>query len=585
MNPDPKRPLKVFLCHAHPDAAQVRALYARLKADGVDAWLDKENIIPGQDWEMEIRKAVRESDIVVVCLSKQFSQKGYRQNEVRIALDEASLQPEGEIFIIPARLEECNYLESLKRFHGVDLFEERGYEYLMRALRLRADKIGAVLQSKKGWLGGLTSPTKKPDTQKPKPVVKPQPTPQTEEPKPVIVQKPLRKWNTKMTVAIAGVVVIFAAIFGLLRNQWFVTIPGVATLTPTPIPQLAEVTALTYFYDNATGSEHSQFLTAMKTHYYVCRQEGSRVLLAEDFCHLVKPKGWIETEVIRFISASTPTNTVAFSSPQPTLTKVFSTSTFTPVSPTKTKSPTLAPTLISLSEEIIDDKGVKMRLVPAGEFTMGSEIGAEDEKPVHKVFLDTYYIDKYEVTNFLYKACVTSGICALPARANTITNPIYYDNPQFDNYPVVSVDWNMAKTYCEWRGARLPTEAEWEKAARGTDSRIYPWEEITINCNKANYESCIGDTTEVGAYGKGKSPYGAYDMAGNVWEWVADWFSESYYLQSPSSNPLGSAYGETRVLRGGFWGSSMDDTRSSNRADASATAAQPVYGIRCAYTP
>jgi len=164
MNPDPKRPLKVFLCHAHPDAAQVRALYARLKADGVDAWLDKENIIPGQDWEFEIRKAVRESDIVVVCLSKQFSQKGYRQNEVRIALEEASLQPEGEIFIIPARLEECNYLESLKRFHGVDLFEERGYEYLMRALRLRADKIGAVLQSKKVWLGSLTSLTKKPDT-------------------------------------------------------------------------------------------------------------------------------------------------------------------------------------------------------------------------------------------------------------------------------------------------------------------------------------------------------------------------------------------------------------------------------------
>jgi len=145
----PNRPLKVFLCHAHPDADKVRALYARLKADGVDAWLDKENIIPGQDWELEIRKAVRESDIVVVCLSKQFSQKGYRQNEVRIALEEASLQPEGEIFIIPARLEECNYLESLKRFHGVDLFEERGYEYLMRALRLRADKIGVNIKTDK----------------------------------------------------------------------------------------------------------------------------------------------------------------------------------------------------------------------------------------------------------------------------------------------------------------------------------------------------------------------------------------------------------------------------------------------------
>jgi len=233
MPDDSKRPLKVFLCHAHPDAEKVRALYARLKADGVDAWLDKENIIPGQDWEYEVRKAVRESDIVVVCLSKQFSQKGYRQNEVRIALEEASLQPEGEIFIIPARLEECNYLESLKRFHGVDLFDERGYEYLMRALRLRADKIGAVLQAKKGWLGGLTSPTKKPDTQKPKPVVKPQPTPEPEEPKPVPTQKPPRKWDTRMIAAIAGVVVIFAAIFGLPWNQWFVAAPDIATVTPT----------------------------------------------------------------------------------------------------------------------------------------------------------------------------------------------------------------------------------------------------------------------------------------------------------------------------------------------------------------
>ncbi|CAG1001555.1 hypothetical protein ANAEL_03002 [Anaerolineales bacterium] len=247
------RPLKVFLCHAHPDADKVRALYARLKADGVDAWLDKENIIPGQDWEMEIRDAVRESDIVVVCLSKQFSQKGYRQKEVRIVLDEASKQPPGEIFIIPARLEECDYPESLKHLHGVDLFEERGYEYLMRALRLRADKIGAVLQSKKGWLGGLTSPTKKPDTQKPKPVVKPLPKPKPEEPKPVITQRPPRKWNTQMIAAIAGVVVIFAAIFGLPWRQWLSSSPTttstvtsiIETSTATKIPTaIATVTSI-----------------------------------------------------------------------------------------------------------------------------------------------------------------------------------------------------------------------------------------------------------------------------------------------------------------------------------------------------
>jgi TIR domain len=144
-----KRPLKVFLCHAHADRDAVRTLYTRLTNDGVDAWLDKEKLLPGQDWELEIRKAVREADVVVVCLSKQFSQAGFRQKEVRLALDTAMEKPEGEIFIIPARLEECDNLESLRKWHWVDLFEENGYEMLMLALRTRANKIGATLQIKR----------------------------------------------------------------------------------------------------------------------------------------------------------------------------------------------------------------------------------------------------------------------------------------------------------------------------------------------------------------------------------------------------------------------------------------------------
>src|SRR5688572_5590849 len=139
-----RRPLKVFLCHAHSDVAAVRALYTRLTKDGVDAWLDKEKLIPGQDWEYEIRKAVREADVVVVCLSKQFNQAGFRQKEVRLALDTAMEKPQGEIFIIPARLEECNTLESLRHLHWVDLFEEGGYEKLTQALSLRAQKVSAI---------------------------------------------------------------------------------------------------------------------------------------------------------------------------------------------------------------------------------------------------------------------------------------------------------------------------------------------------------------------------------------------------------------------------------------------------------
>jgi len=159
---DNQRPLKVFLCHAHADRDPVRGLYTRLTQDGVDAWLDKEKLLPGQDWELEIRKAVREADVVVVCLSKQFNQAGFRQKEVRLALDTAMEKPEGEIFIIPARLEECNTLESLRRWHWVDLFEDDGYEMLMKALRVRAHRIGVTLQIKKSWLPKITSPLSKP---------------------------------------------------------------------------------------------------------------------------------------------------------------------------------------------------------------------------------------------------------------------------------------------------------------------------------------------------------------------------------------------------------------------------------------
>ncbi|RJP54073.1 MAG: toll/interleukin-1 receptor domain-containing protein [Anaerolineaceae bacterium] len=150
--PDPKRPLKVFLCHAHSDKDAVKALYTHLTNDGVDAWLDKAKLLPGQDWELEIRKAVREADVVVVCLSQQFNQAGFRQKEVRLALDTAMEKPEGEIFIIPARLEECNNLESLRKWHWVDLFEEDGYEMLMLALQKRAETVGLILQIKKNKL-------------------------------------------------------------------------------------------------------------------------------------------------------------------------------------------------------------------------------------------------------------------------------------------------------------------------------------------------------------------------------------------------------------------------------------------------
>ena len=249
-----------------------------------------------------------------------------------------------------------------------------------------------------------------------------------------------------------------------------------------------------------------------------------------------------------------------------------------------TLSPTelvIAPSVISISEEYTDSKGVPMVLVPAGEFTMGSDNGSDDEKPVHTVYLDAFYMDKFEVTNAHYNVCVDAGLCS-DHRAEYF----WYNYPDYANHPVVYVDWNQAKTYCEWRGSNLPTEAQWEKAARGTDGRTYPWGE-GIDCNKANYTSCIGDTTQVGSYESGASPYGIYDLSGNVWEWVADWYSKAYYHNSPASNPLGSDSGSYRVLRGGAWTNSGYGyyIRASVRYGVNPGYSDFIVGFRCSSSP
>jgi len=274
-----------------------------------------------------------------------------------------------------------------------------------------------------------------------------------------------------------------------------------------------------------------------------------------------------------FLPESTPTFT-------PTLTPAFAaTKTNSPatVIPSETPIPTLP-----MGSSMNGKDGMTLLYVPAGEFTMGSDTGDEAEKPVHQVYLDAFWIDKTEVTNKMYSSCVEAGVCEeLPDKSSHIHSN-YYGNAKYDNYPVIHVDWNMAKTYCEWVDRRLPTEAEWEKAARGVDGRIYPWGNGAPSASLLNFNNKAGDTTEVGAYPDGASPYGALDMAGNVWEWVADWFSDTYYASSPKSNPLGPDSGEFRALRSGswYWGEHYVRTAFRNRVDP--TGQDLNIGFRCA---
>lgn len=226
-----------------------------------------------------------------------------------------------------------------------------------------------------------------------------------------------------------------------------------------------------------------------------------------------------------------------------------------------------------------------MVYVPAGEFAMGSDSGDDDEQPIHGVHLDSYWTDQTEVTNGMYILCERAGVCKQPSALRSRTRSSYYPNPAYADYPVIYVSWDDAKTYCEWAGGRLPTEAEWEKVARwdeeNQEARIYPWGE-DIDCNFANYDDCVGDTSAVGSYPDGASPYGALDMAGNVWEWVNDVYASNYYEQRVYDNPTGPMDGSEMVRRGGSWSRSDGSiVRAADRSSNIPSYPNDLLGFRC----
>jgi formylglycine-generating enzyme required for sulfatase activity len=232
--------------------------------------------------------------------------------------------------------------------------------------------------------------------------------------------------------------------------------------------------------------------------------------------------------------------------------------------------------------------GMTLVYVPAGQFIMGMDDASKDYSSAHVVDLDAYWIDRTEVTNGMYALCVSDGACRQPTATNSITREYYYNNSQYSSFPVVNVDWQMARSYCQWAGSRLPTEAEWEKAARGTDQRSYPWGE-GIDDQHANYDSVAMDIVAVGSYPLGVSPYGALDMAGNVAEWVHDKYQWDYYAISPGSNPQGpdpSVEGRTTVFRamvfrGGSFQEPSEEISTYIRSFRNSDSFGVYLGFRC----
>ncbi|MCC6298572.1 MAG: SUMF1/EgtB/PvdO family nonheme iron enzyme [Anaerolineales bacterium] len=530
--PETKRPLKVFLCHASADKPKVRELYRTLRRRGLQPWLDAEDLIPGQNWELEIPKALLSSDAIIICLSpNSVDKEGYVQKEIKFALDKALEMPEGRIFLIPARLEECDLPFSLSKYQAVNLFEKDGYTKLMRALKLRASQLhlAEVALPKAGEITGeikeiveekkhLEPKAEKPEIQTPKPTT--------------------QKIDIGGEVSDSVIVTGSNNVINVGKQE-------------SSHPKLEEEHAV------ETSEPAIEKPQAKKTK--LPRKPNTAIIVA-----LI---GLAGTVIAALLSSPLAEN---WFSPAPVATEIESaTSTFTltsqPITPSITIEPSRTPTrnitstITPLPTEITDAKGVPMVLVPEGTFIMGSDEEAfyldEDESPAHNVYLDAFYIDTYEVTNSFYKDCVNSGVCDEPHAKGSHNRTRYYGDSEFNDYPVIYVDWYQAKTYCEWRGTRLPTEAEWEKAARGTDGRFYPWgiSEIGVTYTGEN----TGDTTKVGSYPDGKSVYGTFDMAGNVWEWVNDWYKSDYYtiLGDNAVNPQGpeGAEGNSKVLRGGSW--------------------------------
>jgi len=246
--------------------------------------------------------------------------------------------------------------------------------------------------------------------------------------------------------------------------------------------------------------------------------------------------------------------------------------------PTVAPSPSLAPVNLlgpAIGSEMAWVDGSVLVYVPAGEFTMG--YGSFDA-PQRTVHLDGYWIYQTEVTNSMYAFCVSVGACAPPAQE--LGTPVY-DNPIYANYPIVGVSWDMAANYCSWVGGGLPTEAQWEKAARGSAGAQFPWGSADATCDVGNFTGCVGALTDVTKYVDGASPYGVLDMAGNVLEWVNDFYGEFYYDSASAENPTGPESGEFRVVRGSGFETDYEQISSAVRHYAGNAWHNRDLGFRC----
>jgi len=502
--------------HAQGDSETVRALSERLRFNGVDVILSGELSVSetetAQSEEETIRNAIHEADTVVFCLSTEFNKMdALKKLDWRTALDSALKKRQADLYIITLRLHESEIPIGLKKWQPIELQQARGYEELMHALQLRADKRGAQLTPSANWNVSFYE-------------IEPEPEPEiVAEPQPVTT--PSRQFPFWIIIVIA----LFVVGIALFRSGPRVDAPA-QTQTAGAVQSLGQRATQNVI---AHQTEHAGTLTA-------------------EALEINQRRIQTETYLTSVPLAKTATALQAL------------------------VTPTITYTVVAMPTQIIDAGNILMSLVPEGDFIMGQN-DDENANPTQVINLPAFYLDQYEVTNANYQACVQAGGCQPPAVIASQTRPDYYSN--YSDHPVVHVDWHMAKTYCEWRGARLPTEAEWEKAARSSAGLLQPWGDDT-GCIFANYNNCVGDTSRVDKYVIGKSVYGIFNLAGNVMEWTGSLFMRYPYISTDGREDPASLL--PRVLRGGSWASAPADILSYRRIGLDPATARNDIGFRCA---
>jgi formylglycine-generating enzyme required for sulfatase activity len=418
--------LRIFLCHASDDKQRVRELSTRLREDGFEPWLDEKELLPGQDWELEVSAAVQASDVVVVCLSlASVAKVGFVQKELRLVLDAAQYQPEGRVFVIPVRLEDCALPIRLRQWHYADLFTTGGYERLRSALNARSEgREGASM-------------------------------------------------------------LIPTANYRAVTKQ----------RAPTPLFVNAALVLL---------------------------------LLAAGVTYVISYRTRHHASIISEVS----------------------------------------PTIVS---QIPESEPPGMVRIPGGRFLMGrSGLSHPESSPAHEVALPTFYLDRIPVTNGRFRSFLKTSLSA--ARPSTSVRDL-----EHDDWPATRISWDEADAYCLAQGKRLPTEAEWEFAARGTDGRLYPWGENFEPSAVNSRETGLGHPEPAGTRQHNVSPYGVMDMSGNVWQWCSDEYRPYPGGHTEFAIPVGA-----KVIRGGSYQSDRQFVTSVTRNLDVPSARSPAIGFRCA---